>query len=98
MTLANFLGIAGVIVVAASWGGTIVGGVSGPGPVGGGGAGSEAPLHPDGVTVPRTSFGPVAAQASVTNVKKLPAGLPPTEADVDMVTKSVAAGLKTLIK
>lgn len=72
MTLAIFLGIAGVIVVAASWNGTIVGGVSGPGPVGGGGAGSESPLDTDRVTVPRTSFGPVAAQASVRNVKNRP--------------------------
>jgi hypothetical protein len=92
MILANFLGIAGVIVVGLD--GTVVGGVSGPGPVDGGGAGSEAPLDPGGVTVPRTSFGPVAAQASVRKVKNLPAGLRPTEADVDMVTESGAAGLK----
>jgi hypothetical protein len=88
MTLANFLGIAGVIVVAARWSGTIVVGVSGPGPVGAGGAGSEASVDPGGVTVPRTSFGAVAAQASVRKVTNLPPGLPPTEADVDMVTKS----------
>jgi hypothetical protein len=71
MTFVIFLGIAGVIVVAASWNGTIVG--SGPGPVGGGGGvGSESPLDPDRVTVPRTSFGLVAAQASVRNVKNRP--------------------------
>jgi len=94
MTLAIFLGIAGVIVVAASWNGTVVAGVSGAGPVGGGGAGSEGPLDPGGVTVPRTPFGPVAAQASVRKVKNLPTGLPPTEAEADMVTKSRPAGLK----
>src|SRR4051812_17581396 len=57
MTLANFPWSRGVIVVVASWNGTIVGGVSGPGPVGGG-AGSESPLDPGGVTVPFMSFGP----------------------------------------
>jgi hypothetical protein len=96
MTLANFPLSRGVIVVVASWSGTIVGGVSGPGLVGGG-AGSESPLDPGGVTVSFTSFGPLAAQASVRKVKDPLTELPLTDADVDLPTKTGVAGMQTVI-
>jgi hypothetical protein len=99
MKLSNFLGLAGMVALAAGCNGSIVGGVSNPNPgaTGGGGTGAVPPINPGTVTVPPTPFEPVAAQSSVRKVKNLLTGLPPTDADVATVTAMGAAGLQVLL-
>jgi hypothetical protein len=99
MKLSIYLGLAGIAGIAAGCNGTIVGGVTNPGggtPGGGGGSGMD-PLNPGGVTVKPDPFQAITAQSSVRKVKSLLTGLPPTDADVAIVTMNGAAGLQTLI-
>jgi hypothetical protein len=93
-----FLGLAGMVGLAAGCNGTITPGVSNPGGADGGAGGAgQDPLDPGGVTVKPDPFEPTAAQSSVRKVKNLLTGLPPTDEDIATVTAKGAAGLQTLI-